>query len=89
MPCFYTHVVLGPELIRDIEGQEFGSVEEAFASARRNALWIISNEIAAGRYPVVLEFWIEDEAGVHLASLPVSAMIDGLDQRAEGCKPDA
>lgn len=79
MPCFYTHVVLGSELIRDIEGQEFENFEEAVASARRNALWIVSNEIAAGRYPVILEFRIEDEAGVQLASLPVAATVDGLD----------
>lgn len=61
-----------------MEGQEFASIAAARDSAMDAAAAMLAEEMIARRSRVVLEFRIDDAAGVRCATLPVTAVVTGL-----------
>jgi hypothetical protein len=78
MKIFYTHILNGTTYAQDLEGQQFGDLDEACQTTRRSARSMVCEEIYAGRDPVRLEFHICDEGGALLARLCVDAIVSGL-----------
>ena len=79
MPRYFTHVLNHTGYVVDTEGQEFENLSEALSSARETAVSILVDEIWSGERDVRIELHIVDEAGERLATLPVSAIVTGLD----------
>lgn len=78
MPCFYTHVLNSIGRAADEEGQEFVDLQAAKQSAMKAAVEIVAEELTHGRSRIDLEFHIDGETGERLATLPVSAVVSGI-----------
>lgn len=72
MPRFYMNVREDGCVIRDVEGDEFSTAEQAIAHARETARDILDRPETYGE-PVAWErrhFEIVDDAGAHVADVP-------------------
>ena len=77
MTVFFTHIMTPGGLILDSEGQHFKDLEEACAATEDAARHLVASGFQNGKDRVVLEFRIEDQLGVRLATVPIEAEIVG------------
>ncbi|MET3828302.1 hypothetical protein ABIC16_004057 [Sphingomonas sp. PvP055] len=77
MAIFFTHIMTANGVIADPEGQHFNTLEDACTATEVSARHLIADAIRNGGAHVALEFQIEDECGVRLATVPVDAKIIG------------
>jgi len=78
MQRFHTHVSYDNEYAQDVEGERFDDLEAACECARQSARRLVAQLIGAGHNLIRLEYRIHDEAGAHLATVPVHATVSGL-----------
>jgi hypothetical protein len=77
---YYFHLKTGSEILRDEEGDDLPSQEDARATAVRAARELVANAIKAGRIPDVDAVLIEDENG-NATSLPIEHAIPQWSRR--------
>ena len=77
MTVFFTHIMTPAGLILDSEGQTFNDLGEACAATEDAARHLVASGFRHGKDRVVLEFRIEDNHGVRLATVPIEAEITG------------
>ena len=75
MATFFTHIATVSGLIVDQEGQQFVTLDEACATTEKSARHLVADAFRNGKDQVVLEFRIDDQHGVRLATVPVDAEI--------------
>lgn len=75
MPIFHTHVATQGGVAEDDEGQEFEGLAQACEAAFRASNGLLADAVRAGATELSFEFWIDDEFGVRLASLPFSVKV--------------
>jgi hypothetical protein len=80
MARYYFHLKTGQEILRDEEGDDLPSEEDARVTAIRAARELVANDIKAGRIPAVDAVLIEDEHG-NATCLPVEHAIPGWSRR--------
>jgi hypothetical protein len=79
MPTYYFHVRSGSELIRDQEGQELASLEDARAEALGSARDLLAEGARVGADRSAWAVLVADEAGGTLAEVPLSLAADRRD----------
>jgi len=75
MATFFTHIATTSGLIVDKEGQQFVTLDEACAATEKSARYLVADAFRNGKDHIVLEFRIDDQHGVRLATVPVDAEI--------------
>ena len=71
MPRFYFHMRSGPMVEPDLEGLEFGSLEEAIEDARQAGAEIIEDEAVEKKQDSCRCFEITDDTGRVVATVPL------------------
>ena len=75
MATFFTHIATTSGLIVDQEGQQFVTLDDACAATEKSARHLVADAFRNGKDQIVLEFRIDDQNGVRLATVPVDAEI--------------
>jgi len=78
MALFYIHICSGTDVAANPEGIELPSLEAACAHAREGARSLVAAQISEGSDAVDFDLCIENESGVPLAVIPISAKVLGL-----------
>ena len=76
MPHFYTNIHNGHGYQRDEEGRNFRDLKAARQHAIEAGADIIADELKRGCDTVHVSLEIEDSARVHVASVPMTGMIE-------------
>jgi hypothetical protein len=79
MPIYYFHVRSGSELMRDPEGQEFASLEEARAEALGSARDLLAEGAGTGVDRSAWAVLVADEAGTTLAEVSLARAAERRD----------
>jgi len=75
MATFFTHIATTSGLIVDQEGQQFVTLDDACAATEKSARHLVADAFRNGKDHIILEFRIDDQHGVRLATVPVDADI--------------